>query len=76
MEKNKKIYGAFTYNDMKDRVNKQWGRKDVANTLLEINKKAIELLKLKNVHSVDIMVYEPKKMAWSLVSSKMKSNMK
>ena len=76
MTTEKKIYGAFTYKTMKDRVNKDWSKKVVGSTLLEINKKANTLLESEKYHSIDIMYYDPKKMAWSLVSSKLKSNLK
>jgi hypothetical protein len=71
-----KIYGAFKYQSMKDRVNKDWSKKNTASTLLEISKKANEMLLEKNTYSVEIMIYDPKKMKWDLVSTKLKSNLK
>ena len=71
-----KIYGAFTYKNMKDRMNRDFGKKVVASTLSEINDKANKILESGKHHVVDLMIYEPKKMAWSLISSKFKSNLK
>lgn len=73
--KSEKIYGSFAYLTFKDKINKDWSKKLVSNTLLQANKKAIELLETEKYYSVDIMYYNPKKMSWELVSSKLKSKM-
>lgn len=75
MATEKKVYGAFTYITATDKIGKDWSKKEVASTLLDINKKANKLLETKKYHSIDIMVYEPKKMAWKLVSTKLRSNL-
>jgi hypothetical protein len=76
MATEEKIYGAFTYKNMKDRINKDWSKKVTAPTLSAINEKANKLIESGKHHSVDLMIYEPKKMAWALISSKFKSALK
>lgn len=76
MATEEKIYGAFAYKTATDRTNKDWAKKETASTLLLISKKANSLLDSKKYHAIDIMVYEPKKMSWKLVSSKLRSNLK
>jgi hypothetical protein len=66
----KKIYGAFKYQSYADRINKDWSKKNVGSTLYEISKIANNVLFEKNTHSVDIMLYDHKKMKWELVTTK------
>jgi len=68
-----KIYGAFKYKSYKDLVNKDWSKKAVDTTLLNINKKANKMIEEETGYCrVEIMLYSPKKMKWDLISIKMK----
>jgi hypothetical protein len=71
-----KIYGAFTYLNAKDKLERNWSMKQVESTLLKINKKANQLLETRKYSSIEIMVYNPKKMKWELISSKSRMNLK
>ena len=74
--KKEKIYGAFKYQSMIDRLGNDFHKYNVAPTILEISKIANKMIEEKDTHSVDIMVYDHNKMKWNLVSTKMKSNSK
>jgi uncharacterized membrane-anchored protein len=69
-----KIYGAFKYLSAADRSLKQWSKKEVADTIYEISKKANKMLEEKGTHTIEIMVYNPKLMKWELVSTKRNYN--
>ena len=66
----KDIFAAFYYINNSDRINQDWGIKDVGSTLYEISKKANTRLENGKYKYADIKIYDFNTKKFKLISTK------